>query len=213
MASIQTPKTKNPTRRQHTGEIGPDGEHDEIEMAEMKRSCVEDHQTIDLDVKCHAKFDMSNSGSASCREKRAFLRLSDTVHVESTRSSLCKQQPSSSQSSVKQPSNTYSPAGRARAERANIYLESGQTRGDQNDQPRSSQTGTHTIPILIFHHAEGRIAVPNNNCWNRPTPICPSYVRPQTPQAEKGTPKDIANRMKAKGLQKLKFYCQMCQSK
>eukprot|EP00581_Thalassiosira_minuscula_P012766 CAMPEP_0183715360 /NCGR_PEP_ID=MMETSP0737-20130205/9613_1 /TAXON_ID=385413 /ORGANISM="Thalassiosira miniscula, Strain CCMP1093" /LENGTH=439 /DNA_ID=CAMNT_0025944451 /DNA_START=50 /DNA_END=1372 /DNA_ORIENTATION=+ len=30
------------------------------------------------------------------------------------------------------------------------------------------------------------------------------------PKAEKGTPKDIANRMKAKGLQKLKFYCQMC---
>ena len=31
------------------------------------------------------------------------------------------------------------------------------------------------------------------------------------PKAEKGTAKDIANRMKAKGLQKLKFYCQMCQ--
>ncbi|KAL3768208.1 hypothetical protein ACHAWU_001898 [Discostella pseudostelligera] len=31
------------------------------------------------------------------------------------------------------------------------------------------------------------------------------------PKAEKGTPKDIANRMKAKGLQKLKFYCQMCE--
>jgi DNA/RNA-binding protein KIN17 len=31
------------------------------------------------------------------------------------------------------------------------------------------------------------------------------------PKAEKGTPKDIANRIKAKGLQKLKFYCQMCQ--
>ena len=30
------------------------------------------------------------------------------------------------------------------------------------------------------------------------------------PKAEKGTPKDIGNRMKAKGLQKLKFYCQMC---
>mmetsp|Transcript_27472 Transcript_27472/g.42085 ORF Transcript_27472/g.42085 Transcript_27472/m.42085 type:complete len:453 (+) Transcript_27472:151-1509(+) len=30
------------------------------------------------------------------------------------------------------------------------------------------------------------------------------------PKAEKGTPKDIANRMKSKGLQKLKFYCQMC---
>uniref|UniRef100_A0A7S4IJY5 C2H2-type domain-containing protein n=2 Tax=Odontella aurita TaxID=265563 RepID=A0A7S4IJY5_9STRA len=30
------------------------------------------------------------------------------------------------------------------------------------------------------------------------------------PKAERGTPKDIANRMKAKGLQKLKFYCQMC---
>ncbi|KAL3773809.1 hypothetical protein ACHAW5_004102 [Stephanodiscus triporus] len=30
------------------------------------------------------------------------------------------------------------------------------------------------------------------------------------PKAEKGTPKDIANRMKARGLQKLKFYCQMC---
>mmetsp|Transcript_14042 Transcript_14042/g.21007 ORF Transcript_14042/g.21007 Transcript_14042/m.21007 type:complete len:433 (-) Transcript_14042:94-1392(-) len=29
-------------------------------------------------------------------------------------------------------------------------------------------------------------------------------------KAEKGTPKDIANRAKAKGLQKLKFYCQMC---
>ncbi|RXG71153.1 DNA/RNA-binding protein KIN17 [Armadillidium vulgare] len=28
---------------------------------------------------------------------------------------------------------------------------------------------------------------------------------------EKGTPKDIANRMKAKGLQKLRWYCQMCQ--
>ncbi|KAG7349741.1 Kin17 curved DNA-binding domain containing protein [Nitzschia inconspicua] len=31
------------------------------------------------------------------------------------------------------------------------------------------------------------------------------------PKAEKGSVKDIANRMKAKGLQKLKFYCQMCQ--
>lgn len=30
------------------------------------------------------------------------------------------------------------------------------------------------------------------------------------PKAEKGTPKDIANKVKAKGLQKLKFYCQMC---
>eukprot|EP00563_Minutocellus_polymorphus_P010725 CAMPEP_0181062894 /NCGR_PEP_ID=MMETSP1070-20121207/23327_1 /TAXON_ID=265543 /ORGANISM="Minutocellus polymorphus, Strain NH13" /LENGTH=527 /DNA_ID=CAMNT_0023143005 /DNA_START=208 /DNA_END=1791 /DNA_ORIENTATION=+ len=30
------------------------------------------------------------------------------------------------------------------------------------------------------------------------------------PKAERGTPKDIANKMKAKGLQKLKFYCQMC---
>lgn len=30
------------------------------------------------------------------------------------------------------------------------------------------------------------------------------------PKAEKGSAKDIANRMKAKGLQKLKFYCQMC---
>eukprot|EP00934_Nitzschia_sp_Nitz4_P004241 Nitzschia sp. Nitz4//scaffold11_size288233//278062//279312//NITZ4_000826-RA/size288233-processed-gene-0.203-mRNA-1//1//CDS//3329534230//4231//frame0 len=30
-------------------------------------------------------------------------------------------------------------------------------------------------------------------------------------KAEKGTPKDIANRIKAKGLQKLKFYCQMCE--
>ena len=30
-------------------------------------------------------------------------------------------------------------------------------------------------------------------------------------KAEKGTPKDIANRMKAKGLQKLRWYCQMCE--
>jgi len=30
------------------------------------------------------------------------------------------------------------------------------------------------------------------------------------PKAERGTPKDIANRMKAKGLQKLRWYCQMC---
>ena len=30
------------------------------------------------------------------------------------------------------------------------------------------------------------------------------------PKAERGTPKDIANRIKAKGLQKLKYYCQMC---
>ncbi|EAS00028.1 KIN17 curved DNA-binding domain protein (macronuclear) [Tetrahymena thermophila SB210] len=29
-------------------------------------------------------------------------------------------------------------------------------------------------------------------------------------KAEAGTPKDISNRMKLKGLQKLKFYCQMC---
>jgi len=29
-------------------------------------------------------------------------------------------------------------------------------------------------------------------------------------KAEKFSPKDVANRMKAKGLQKLKFYCQMC---
>ncbi len=27
---------------------------------------------------------------------------------------------------------------------------------------------------------------------------------------EPGTPKDLANRMKLKGLQKLKHYCQMC---
>jgi len=31
------------------------------------------------------------------------------------------------------------------------------------------------------------------------------------PKAERGTPKDIANRIKSKGLQKLKFYCQLCQ--
>ena len=31
------------------------------------------------------------------------------------------------------------------------------------------------------------------------------------PKAEKGSVKDIANKMKAKGLQKLKFYCQMCE--
>ncbi|CAB9503787.1 KIN17-like protein [Seminavis robusta] len=30
-------------------------------------------------------------------------------------------------------------------------------------------------------------------------------------KAEKGTPKDIAKRIKSKGLQKLKFYCQMCE--
>ncbi|XP_047484570.1 DNA/RNA-binding protein KIN17-like [Penaeus chinensis] len=29
-------------------------------------------------------------------------------------------------------------------------------------------------------------------------------------KAEKGTPKDLANKMKAKGLQKLRWYCQMC---
>ena len=31
------------------------------------------------------------------------------------------------------------------------------------------------------------------------------------PKAEKGTAKDIGNKIKAKGLQKLKFYCQMCE--
>ncbi|CAG9808149.1 unnamed protein product [Chironomus riparius] len=31
------------------------------------------------------------------------------------------------------------------------------------------------------------------------------------PRAEKGTPKYLANKMKAKGLQKLRWYCQMCQ--
>ena len=31
------------------------------------------------------------------------------------------------------------------------------------------------------------------------------------PKAEKGSAKDIGNRMKARGLQKLRFYCQMCQ--
>jgi len=30
------------------------------------------------------------------------------------------------------------------------------------------------------------------------------------PRAEKGTSKYLSNRMKAKGLQKLKWYCQMC---
>ncbi|KAL7553111.1 hypothetical protein ACHAWF_016369, partial [Thalassiosira exigua] len=45
--------------------------------------------------------------------------------------------------------------------------------------------------------------------------LTPSFIVSQSPfstmpKAEKGTPKDIANRMKAKGLQKLKFYCQMC---
>lgn len=31
------------------------------------------------------------------------------------------------------------------------------------------------------------------------------------PKAERGTPKDIANRMKSRGLQKLKFFCQLCE--
>ena len=31
------------------------------------------------------------------------------------------------------------------------------------------------------------------------------------PKAEKGSLKDIGKRIKAKGLQKLKFYCQLCQ--
>lgn len=31
------------------------------------------------------------------------------------------------------------------------------------------------------------------------------------PKAEKGTPKDLANRMKSRGLQKLAFYCQVCE--
>lgn len=31
------------------------------------------------------------------------------------------------------------------------------------------------------------------------------------PKAEVGTPKYLANKMKAKGLQKLRWYCQMCQ--
>lgn len=31
------------------------------------------------------------------------------------------------------------------------------------------------------------------------------------PKAERGTPKDLANRMKSKGLQKLAFYCQACE--
>jgi DNA/RNA-binding protein KIN17 len=30
-------------------------------------------------------------------------------------------------------------------------------------------------------------------------------------KAEAGTPKAIANKMKSKGLQKLRWYCQMCQ--
>ena len=30
------------------------------------------------------------------------------------------------------------------------------------------------------------------------------------PKHEKGTPKEIANRCKSKGLQKLKWFCQMC---
>ena len=30
-------------------------------------------------------------------------------------------------------------------------------------------------------------------------------------KAEKGTPKWLANKMKSKGLQKLRWYCQMCQ--
>ena len=31
------------------------------------------------------------------------------------------------------------------------------------------------------------------------------------PKAERGTPKDLANRMKSRGLQKLAFYCQVCE--
>lgn len=31
------------------------------------------------------------------------------------------------------------------------------------------------------------------------------------PRAEKGTPKDLANRMKSKGLQRLRWYCQACE--
>lgn len=31
------------------------------------------------------------------------------------------------------------------------------------------------------------------------------------PKAEKGTPKDLANRMKSRGLQKLAYYCQVCE--
>lgn len=38
-----------------------------------------------------------------------------------------------------------------------------------------------------------------------------SHNKDKMGKAEKGTPKDLANKMKAKGLQKLRWYCQMCQ--
>lgn len=37
------------------------------------------------------------------------------------------------------------------------------------------------------------------------------FTKDKMGKAEKGTPKDLANKMKAKGLQKLRWYCQMCQ--
>jgi DNA/RNA-binding protein KIN17 len=39
----------------------------------------------------------------------------------------------------------------------------------------------------------------------------PTQIQFKMGKAEKGTPKDIAKRIKMKGLQKLKFYCQMCE--
>ena len=36
-------------------------------------------------------------------------------------------------------------------------------------------------------------------------------IQPSDDTEKSGTPKDIANRMKSRGLQKLKFYCQMCE--
>jgi len=38
----------------------------------------------------------------------------------------------------------------------------------------------------------------------------PTTLAAAMPKHEKGTPKEIANRCKSKGLQKLKWFCQMC---
>ena len=54
---------------------------------------------------------------------------------------------------------------------------------------------------IIYQRSPHKIAV-------NPSTHTVSYTN--MPRAERGTPKDIANRSKAKGLQKLRWYCQMC---
>ncbi|CAG0916949.1 unnamed protein product [Notodromas monacha] len=65
--------------------------------------------------------------------------------------------------------------------------------------------GSNKYDIIYEATTEGRAII-----WNDFLHEIAQF-RVKMPKAEKGTPKYIANKIKAKGLQKLRWYCQMCQ--